>query len=171
MTGPSNFRRLGDPYPTNSWQTVSITTSSTQTVYSVGTVYSVSTVNSMITVAMLPPSMFSSTASYSASSLMCWQSCSTTNSGVATFRPTTTGISSGASLFSMILSVSATAKNNTGTAIAVPQASIKAISGDLKSFTINAVTGANLLALGNTQLFAPDGTEVMAVVWGLPYTT
>lgn len=169
MTGPSSFRRLGNPYPIDSFQTVSITTSSTQTVYSIGTVFSVSTINSMITVAMLPPSMWSSTVSYSASSLACWQSVRTSVSGVATFWPTTTGAASGVSLFSMVLSITATAKNNTATAIAVPQAAVKAIAGDLKSFTVNAVTGANLLALGNTQLFAPDGTEVMAVVWGLPY--
>lgn len=165
MTGPSSFRRLGDPYPSGSVAT----TSSVATVFSIGTVFSVSTVNSMITVAMLPPSMWSSTVSYSASSLACWQSVGTTVSGVATFRPTTTGVSSGTSLFSMILSLTATAKTNTGSAIAVPQSSIKAIAGDLKSFTVNTVTGANLLALGNTQLFAPDGTEVIAVVWGLPY--
>lgn len=171
MTGPSSFRRLGDPYPSSSWQTVSVTTSSTQTVYSIGTVYSVSTVNSMVTVAFAMPSMLSSTVSYSASSMQCWQSVRTTVNGVATFWPTTTGNASGTTLFSMIHSIGLTPKANTSSPVAVPGAAVKAISADLKSFTANVSTGVTLIVLGNTSIFAADGTEVFAVVWGLPYTT
>lgn len=141
MTAPLGSRRLGDPYFTGA---VSVQT-------------------------LVLPSMYSTTTPFSMLSMQCWQSVRTTVNGVATFWPTTTGASSGTSFFSAILSVQATAKANTALAIGMPWAAIKSINTDLKSVTVNVTTGTTLLSLGATLLFAPDGTEVFATVWGLPY--
>lgn len=115
------------------------------------------------------PSMYSGTDLQSVGSMAMWQSIRTTVNGVATFYPTTTGTSSGTSLFQAIQSIALTAKANVATAVSMPSMALKSIATDSRSFTVNAVTGTVLGILGATVLFAPDGTEVMAIVWGSSY--
>lgn len=90
-----------------------------------------------------------------------WYGTATTSSGIATFYPTSDGAGSGTALFTSIHSVQATAANNTSSAIAYPFASLKAISGDNKTVTVNVGVGVALGALGgNTIANAPNGTTV-----------
>lgn len=85
--------------------------------------------------------------------------------GVATFYATTDGTASGSALFNNIMTVHATTRNNTASAIAVPIASVKEISSG-KTITVNVVTGRNLLALGATTAFAGAGITVDLVILG-----
>lgn len=155
----SLIRPYSEGYPIST-STITVISSSTITVLS----YSTTTVmmNAI-------PSMYSGTMLQSVGSLCMWQSVGTTTNGVATFYPTTTGASSGTSLFQVIQSVLLTAKANTASAVGVPTVAIKSIAVDCRSLTANVVTGTVLGVLGATTLFAPDGTEVMAVVWGSIY--
>lgn len=156
----SLIRPYSEGYPVSA-STITVISSSTMTVLSFSTT----------TVMMNAiPSMYSGTALQSVGSLCMWQSVSTTNNGVATFYPTTTGASSGTSLFQAIQSVLLTAKTNTAIAVGVPTVAIKSIAADCRSLTANAVTGTVLGILGATVLFAPDGTEVMALIWGSSYS-
>jgi hypothetical protein len=92
-----------------------------------------------------------------------WHGSALTFSGVATF--TLEDINSNA-LFNAITRVNATAYNNTATATSVPMASIKQISGDFKTITVNVITGKDLLVLGDSVQFAPDNTQVDIIVIG-----
>lgn len=155
------IRPYGEGFPV-SMSTMTVISSSTITV-----IISYSTTTVMMNAA---PSMYSGTDIQSVGSLAMWQSVRTTNTGIATFYPTTTGDSSGTSLFQTIQSVSLTAKANVAAAVSMPTIALKSIAVDCRSFTANAVTGTVLGILGATVLFAPDGTEIMAVVWGSAYS-
>lgn len=95
-----------------------------------------------------------------------WTGQATTTSGVATFNPTDDNTGSGNALFTNIYSVQATALANTASAVAVPVASIKTISSDKKTITVNIIKGTDLVATGATTVFAPDGTVVSMVIVG-----
>ncbi|MFA5780267.1 MAG: hypothetical protein WC947_09040, partial [Elusimicrobiota bacterium] len=95
-----------------------------------------------------------------------WIGTATTTSGVATFYPTNDGTSGGTALFTNVTSVQATAQANASTAITVPLASVKAISADKKTVTVNVVIGTTAVVSGPTLAFAPDGTVVYLTVFG-----
>ena len=71
-----------------------------------------------------------------------WNGSGTTTSGVATIYLTDDGLASGNALFSNVYSVQATSANNTTSAIAVPVASIKSVSADKKTLTIEPTPSA-----------------------------
>jgi len=99
--------------------------------------------------------------------MMMWVGTATTTGGVATFNPTSDGTGAGAAMFNTISYVLASARTNTGVAIAVPIASVKLVSADKKTVTVNAVIGTTLLALGTASVvFAPDGTQVDIMIIG-----
>jgi hypothetical protein len=95
-----------------------------------------------------------------------WSDVQTTVSGVATFHPTVDGTGTGTALFANIFSVQATGEGNTAIMTAAPTCSVKAISGDMKTVTVNAITGAVLGILGATMVASADGTKVHALVLG-----
>src|SRR6266850_193603 len=86
-----------------------------------------------------------------------WSATSTVTSGVATFYPTDDGTAGGVAMFQMIETVHPTAEKNTSTMSDVPTASLKAISGDRKTITVNCTVGTVLGILGATILAAPNG--------------
>ena len=91
----------------------------------------------------------------------------TTSGGVATFYPTTTGAAGGTPLFSQILHTSTTAWINTASAIGVADTGGKSISSDLSTITFNVTVGTTVV-LGNLSIaFAPDGTSVTCLVYGV----
>jgi len=83
-----------------------------------------------------------------------------TSNGVATFYLTKDGTPEGEAIFRNVFNLQATARENTSSAIEVPYASIKEISSDLKTVTVNVTKGILLLTFGNTVEFSPDGTRV-----------
>ena len=95
-----------------------------------------------------------------------WTASATTSSGVATFNPTDDNTGSGNAIFTNIYSIQAIAANNTGTATSVPLASIKLLSADKKSLTINVIKGTVLSVLGSTIVTAPDDTSVYVTIIG-----
>jgi len=95
-----------------------------------------------------------------------WTAVTTTVGGVATFFPTDTNTAGGNALFTNIYAVQATAANNTSVIIQSPNASVKLISADKKTITVNVGVGVNLLVLAPTLTFAPDGTVVYLTVFG-----
>lgn len=98
-----------------------------------------------------------------------WTGTATTTGGVATFNPTSDNTGSGAALFSAIYVAHPTAIMNTGLASSVPYASIKAISADRKTITVNVATGLIIGLLGGTTTqFVADGTVVQLTIMGAP---
>lgn len=96
-----------------------------------------------------------------------WSGTALTSGGIATFYPTDNNLVSGNALFVNFFSVHATAERNTSSAIAVPKASLKSISMDKKTVTINVVNGLLLSLLGlNSEVFAPDGIAVHLTIIG-----
>lgn len=95
-----------------------------------------------------------------------WNGKATTTSGVATFYPTIDGTSSSSPIFSMIDFYQITVLRNTSSATEVPSGALKEISSDLKSVTVNAITGDTLIVVGPTVIFVPDGTEVCLLLVG-----
>ncbi len=95
-----------------------------------------------------------------------WFGTATTVGGIATFYPTDDGSASGNPLFVHILLVLPGATLDTTAPTAAPLTSLKAISGDRKSITVNCVTGIVLLAAAATLQAAPDGTVVNCMIWG-----
>lgn len=95
-----------------------------------------------------------------------WQGKATTTRGIATFYPTVDEKSEGMAIFSRIDFYQVTVLRDTESAIDVPLGALKAISADLKSVTVNAITGTSLAALAPTVLFVPDGTEVCLFLTG-----
>lgn len=93
-----------------------------------------------------------------------WKGTAVTAGGTATFFPTNNNTAGGAALFTVFDTVIACPQRNTSTAIQVPQSSIKTTT--LTTVVVNVVTGTNLLALGNTQVFAPDGLTVYLEITG-----
>jgi peptidoglycan/xylan/chitin deacetylase (PgdA/CDA1 family) len=90
----------------------------------------------------------------------------TTTLGVATVFPTSNGRALGTALFGTITGVEVTAELSTATAVAVPVASEKAIAADRRSVTVNVITGRNMVALGDSVVFAPNGTKVYVQITG-----
>lgn len=97
---------------------------------------------------------------------MVWTGSATTTTGVATFYPTDDGTANGNPLFASISSVVVTSRLNTGTAVAIPVASVKLVASDRKSITANVIVGKTLLVLGDTVALAPDGTVCDIIVVG-----
>ncbi len=96
-----------------------------------------------------------------------WSGTALTVGGVATFYPTDNNLVSGNALFVNFYSVHATAERNVSSAISVPKASLKSISMDKKTITINVVNGILLSLLGlNSEVFAPDGIVVHLTIIG-----
>lgn len=96
-----------------------------------------------------------------------WTGLATTSGGVATFFPTDTNAVGGNALFTNIYSAIAIAANNTGTPINVPKTSIKLISADKKTITVNVISGVTItILITPTEVFAPDGTTVYLTVIG-----
>jgi hypothetical protein len=95
-----------------------------------------------------------------------WTDQETSIGGIVTFNPTDDGTAAGNPLFSAIYAVQFTAESNTGVVVNVPYASLKVVSGDLKTVTANVVVGTVLGILGATLLAAPDGTKVHCLIMG-----
>jgi len=97
-----------------------------------------------------------------------WNWTGLTDSGQAVLYPTDDGTSGGNALFTNIYSIQATAERNTTTAIQFEFASVKSISADKKTLTINVGNGAYLLPLigGNSIQDAPDNTNVYVTIIG-----
>lgn len=95
-----------------------------------------------------------------------WNGVATTAGGVATFFPTDDNLITGNALFTNIYAAQVTASANVATAITVPVASVQLIAANKKSVTTNAIVGRNLVALGDTVAFAPDGTTVYLTLIG-----
>ena len=91
----------------------------------------------------------------------------TGNSGVATAYPTVDGTSTGAALFTSILSVQVTAyQPSISNGIDVAHAAVKTISSDTKTVSLVAVTGSPILLGGTSAAFASAGTQLMCTVFG-----
>lgn len=95
-----------------------------------------------------------------------WTGQATTTSGIASFFPTSDNTSGGTALFTNIYSVHATGEINTSTASSAVTASIKAIAGDKRTVTVNAISGLVLGVLGATTIFASNGTNVHLTIIG-----
>ena len=95
------------------------------------------------------------------SGVILWTGTATTVDGVATFYLTDDGLASGNAIFANVFSIQASAEKNTADAKAAPFASIKSLSADRKTLSVNAV-------VSNTEggSFAPDGTKVYVLVIG-----
>lgn len=95
-----------------------------------------------------------------------WVGSSTVTSGVATFYPTYDNSAASTAWFSNIWGIHALAESNTSTAIDIPGASLKTVSADKKQIDVNVIVGKNLLSLGDTIGFAPNGTRVWLTLIG-----
>lgn len=95
-----------------------------------------------------------------------WNGTATTSGGVATFNPTDDGRAAGNALFTNVYAIQVTAVRNTATATDVPLASVRILSADRRTLTVNVVNGVVLAVLGATMQFAPDGTQVYATLIG-----
>lgn len=95
-----------------------------------------------------------------------WTESATTTNGVATFNPTNDNTASGNAIFTNIYSVLVSASSNTSTATSVPVASIKLVSADKKTITMNCINGIVLAILGATTQFSADGTTVYCTIIG-----
>lgn len=98
------------------------------------------------------------------SDVLVWHGQATTTSGVATFYPTSDNTGSGTALCSSIIGVQVSAEANTASAIVAPMASVKLVATDKKSVTVNVINGVNLLVLGASTAFAPNGTNVYLTI-------
>lgn len=95
-----------------------------------------------------------------------WVDVQVTTAGVATFYPTDDGTATGTPLFTAIYAAQFTPEANVSTFTSVPRAALKLVSADRKTITCNVSTGTVLGILGATELAAPDGTKVHALVMG-----
>lgn len=93
---------------------------------------------------------------------------STTTSGIATFNLTEDGTPTGTACFASITGINPIAERNTSTPIQYPNCSLKSISANKKQMEITVGNGTSLLALGATNVNAPDGTVVWLTVFGSP---
>lgn len=112
--------------------------------------------------------MFSSSTAIKAQPVI-WTGMGKTTSGVATFYLTKDGTASGTPLISTFSSVQATAQSNTNIVINEAFVSMKGISADNTTITVNAVTATTINLLGSpTLLPAPDGTTIYLLAVGTP---
>ena len=95
------------------------------------------------------------------SGVILWMGSATTTNGVATFYPTDDGTISGTALFTNIFSVQAVAEKDTIDPEEVPVVSIKSLSGDNKTLTINVI-----IAAAPKTIFTPDLTKVDVIIIG-----
>lgn len=119
-----------------------------------------------VSTSVVPPTVFQKTGGLLVLPKL-WAGSATTTSGIATFNPTDDGTAGGNALFTTIHAAVATAHTNTGSITSMPIASVKLVSADRKSVTINAVTGATLVTLGATVSIANDGTPIHLLVIGV----
>lgn len=103
----------------------------------------------------------------SESDVIIWNGTTTTNgSGLATFNATDDGTGSGAAIFTNVYSIQATAQSDTGTLGLVPLASIRAISGDNKTVTVNVVDSDAIVLGGQGLEFSGSGITVNLTIIG-----
>ncbi len=95
-----------------------------------------------------------------------WVDVQVSATGIATFYPTDDGTPTGNALFSAIYASQFTPEANVALFTSVPRCALKAISADRKTVTVNVSTGTILGVLGATELAAPDGTKVHALIMG-----
>jgi len=98
--------------------------------------------------------------------LLLWAGTATVAGGVASVNPTEDGTPNGAAVFGTVIAVVVSGEANTGVLSAAPVGSLKTVSADRKTVTVNVMTGTVLGILGATILPAPDGTKVHVVVVG-----
>ena len=90
-----------------------------------------------------------------------------TGSGAATANPTVDGTPSGAALFTSILSVQVTPyQPSVSNAIGVAHAAVTTISSDMKTVSLVAVVGSNIVFGGTSATYAGGGTQLMCTVIG-----
>ena len=92
----------------------------------------------------------------------------TTAGGVATVYATSDGTATGTAIFSQILYANASPWVNTSSATAAPMTSGKSISSDQRTLTFNVTSGTSLALGGATMVAAPNGTQVLCMIWGIP---
>ena len=91
----------------------------------------------------------------------------TGNAGVAIAYPTADGSSTGAALFSSVLSVQVTPYQlSVSNAVDVAYAAVSSISSDRRTVRLLAVTGSGILLGGTSASFAPANTLLMCTVFG-----
>lgn len=96
--------------------------------------------------------------------LRLWAGKAVTTGGVATFTPLD---DRNVPVFSEVIAVVAMGEGNAALATGAPMASLKSVSVDRGTVTVNVMTGAVLGILGATMLFAPDGTLVHCLIVGV----
>lgn len=91
----------------------------------------------------------------------------TGSSGVATAYPTVDGNSTGAALFTSIVSVQVTPyQPSVSSAVDVAYTAVKTISSDMTTVSFVASKGNPIILGGNSAGFAPAGTQLMCTVIG-----
>ena len=89
------------------------------------------------------------------------------SSGVATAYPTIDGTSTGAALFTSILSVQvAPYQPSLSNANGVAYAAVSTISSNMKTVSLVAVTGNNIVLGGTSATYAGAGTQLMCTITG-----
>ena len=95
------------------------------------------------------------------SDVIIWTGMATTTSGVATLYLTDDGTATGTALFTNVFSILSIAEYNTVDPKEVSLASVKALSPDKKTLTINLVRTTS-----PDTLFVPDETKIYVTVIG-----
>ena len=94
------------------------------------------------------------------------QSAVTNSSGVAILYPTDDGTAGGNAIFTDIAAIQVTADNNTSTVTAIPLGSLKSLSTDKKTLTVNVLHAVSAIIGGFTLAFAGAGVLVYATIVG-----